>query len=108
MSTESVPGPVEGRLPTKPPSWLGFAALLGAIATVVIEVAAIAIGSVPLWSVATYLAYVAIGLSILSALAGVISVIVGWRRALGGAAIVVAVLANPLLQVAVLGFLAHS
>lgn len=83
---------------------LGIAAAVLGVSTVAALVTAIVIASTGDWGVATLVAYAAIGLSALSVLGGVIAAIVGLGRRSGVIAVVLGILANPLVLLTVLRF----
>lgn len=92
------------RPPRKP--WtarLGLIALTLAITTLALEAAAISLGAAGLWASATILAWCVIGLFALSLLSGLVAVVVGWGRRPGTVAVLLSVLANPLLLVWLFG-----
>jgi hypothetical protein len=98
MSTE--PAPIAPRvLPARLP---GVVALGVAALGTAVEIVAIAIGSAGQWPLATVLAWVAIVLTVVAAALGVVAVVRTRGRAWGVAAIVVAVLGNPFVQIGVL------
>ena len=98
MSTE--PAPIAPRvLPLRLPGVvaLGVAALGAAV-----EIVAIAIGSAGQWPLATGLAWAAIVLTVVAVALGIVAVVRTRGRAWGVGAIVLAVVANPLVQIGVL------
>ena len=98
MSTETAPIP-----PRVLPARLGGVVALGVAAlAAVAEVIAIVVGSAGEWPLATGLAWVVIVLTVVALVLGVVAVVRDRGRAWGIAAIVVAVLANPLVQIGVL------
>jgi hypothetical protein len=102
MSTE--PAPIAPRvLPVRLAGVvaLGVAAL-GAALGAAVEIVAIAIGSAGQWPLATVLAWAAIVLTVTAAVLGIVAVVRTRGRAWGVPAIVVAVLANPFVQIGVL------
>lgn len=88
--------------------WLGTAALGAAVLFAVLEVVAIVVGSDQHWATATIMADAVIVLTAVSLLGGVIAVILDRGRRLGIAAIVLSLVANPLVQIAVLGIFGRS
>ena len=98
MSTD--PAPIAPR--TLPVRLVGVVALGVAALALVAEVVAIAIGSAGQWPLATALAWVAIVLTVAAAALGLVAVVRRRGRAWGLAAVVVAVLGNPLVQIGVL------
>ena len=84
---------------------VGIAGLLLAAFAVILEVLAIAIGSGSAWAAATVIAWFVIGLQAVSFVLGMVAILsgrgrgsgLGWR--FGLAAIVLSLLANPLLLV---------
>lgn len=92
-----------------PPERTGTA-LLGilALAFAVLTAGALAVGVVMAtagdYRLATVVAYGAIGLSVLAVIGGVLAAILGWGRRWGVVAIIVGVVANPLVMLAALRF----
>ena len=80
---------------------IGIAGFLLAVSAVIIEVLAIAIGSNGAWGAATVIAWVVIGFQAVSVLLGLVTIFSGrgHGRRLGLAAVLVSLLANPLLLV---------
>jgi hypothetical protein len=87
---------------------LGRIALIVAVVALIIEIVAIAVGSARQWQLATVLADIVIGLTILVFIAGVIAAVLDRGRRAGIATAILAVLVNPLVQIAVLKFLGGS
>jgi hypothetical protein len=79
-----------------------------ALACVVLEIVAIAVGDERHWTVATWLGYLVIGLTVVGFLGGLAAVILRRGGVWGVVAMIVCVLANPLVQIAVLGLLGNS
>lgn len=88
--------------------WIGFAALIGAGAFAGLEVVAIVVGSLRHWAIATVLGDALIGLTVVSFVVAAAAVILGRGRRAGIAALIVSAIANPLVQIAVLGFIGRS
>jgi hypothetical protein len=107
MSAEPVP---EDVAPTKrrPTERLGRVALVAAALFALLEIAAIIVGSGQHWATATVLGEAVIALTVVSFVAGLIAVVRGRGRRAGIAAVIVSVLANPLVQIAVLGLIGRS
>ncbi|TXN32368.1 hypothetical protein [Lacisediminihabitans profunda] len=91
MSTESFPWARR--------QWPGLAALALAVLLVVVEAVAVSIGSTGHWAAATVLAWAVISLTIVSFLGGLVGVALRRGRRWGAAAMVVSVVANPLVLV---------
>ncbi|MCU1586214.1 MAG: hypothetical protein JWM49_2770 [Microbacteriaceae bacterium] len=87
---------------------LGLWALGFAIALVLVEAVAIAVGGDGHWTTARILAEVVIGLSVGSFLLGLVGALRHDGRRLGLIAAVLSVLANPLVQIWLLGVLGGS
>ncbi len=85
--------------------WIGLAAVALTVATIGVHAAAIVVASNGDFPAGTLLGYIAIGLSALAVVVGVVAAVVGRGRAWGIAAAVVAVLANPWVLLIVLRFL---
>ncbi len=86
---------------------LGRIALIAAGALCLLEVVAIVLGNERHWTVATLMGQSIIGLTVVSFLAGLVAAVLrrgGW----GVAAMIVSVLANPLVQIALLGLFGNS
>jgi hypothetical protein len=79
--------------------WPGLAALALAVLLVVLAATAVSIGSTGQWAAATVLAWAVIALTIVSFLGGLAAVILRRGRRWGAAAMVLSVLANPLVLV---------
>ncbi len=90
------------------PSRLGRIAALAAVLFALLEVAAIILGNERHWTVATWLGYAVIGLTVVSSLAGLVAVILRRGGGWGVVAMIVSVLANPLVQITVLGLFGSS
>ena len=84
---------------------LGVLALVALIASIVVQVVAIAVASAGDYVPGTALAIAAIALSGVAVLTGLIALIIGRGRILGIISVVLGLLTNPLLLVAVLGYL---
>ena len=84
---------------------LGVLALVSLIASIVVQVVAIAVASAGDYVSGTALAIAAIALSGVAVLTGLIALIIGRGRILGIICVVLGILTNPLLLVAVLGYL---
>ncbi len=80
---------------------IGIAGLLLAVSAVILEVLAITIGSGGAWGAATVIAWSVIGFQTVSLVLGLVAIFSGrgHGRRLGLAALLVSVLANPLLLV---------
>jgi hypothetical protein len=91
-----------------PVAWPGRAAAAIAVACVLLEVAAISVGDARHWTIATWLGYGVIGLTAVEFLGGLAAVILRRGGAWGVVAMIVSVLANPLVQIAVLGLFGSS
>lgn len=91
---------------------VGFAGLLLAVFAVIVEVLAINVGSGSGWGAATALAWLVIGLQAVSFVLGLVALLSrrgrGPGRRFGLAAIVLSLLANPLLLVALFSLLRGS
>ncbi|MCU1423269.1 MAG: hypothetical protein JWN36_2920 [Microbacteriaceae bacterium] len=98
MSTEPAPIPPRA-LPARVG---GVVALAVAVLAAAVEVIAIVVGSAGQWPLATGLAWAVIVLTVVALVLGVVAAVRNRGRAWGAAAIVVAVLANPLVQIGVL------
>ena len=85
--------------------FLGWAAALLSLATIGVHIAAVVVASSGDFVTGTVLGYVAIGLSGLAVVVGVAAAIVGRGRSWGIAAALVAVLANPVVLLALLRLL---
>ncbi len=85
--------------------WIGLAAVALTVATIGVHAAAIVFASNGDFPTGTLLGYIAIGLSALAVVVGLVAAVVGRGRAWGIAAAVVAVLANPWVLLIVLRFL---
>jgi hypothetical protein len=88
--------------------WIGYAALIAAVVFAALEVVAIVVGSLRHWAVATLLGDALIGLTVVSFVVALAAVIFARGRRAGIAALVVSAVANPLVQIAVLGFIGRS
>ncbi len=89
--------------PRRPPVWI--AAVVLALGTIGVHIAAIVVASAGDFPTGTLLGYVAIGLSLLSVIAGVVAAILGRGRTWGIVAAVIAVLANPFVLLTLLTWL---
>ena len=78
---------------------LGMASLVLAISAVVLEVIAIAIGSGGAWGPATALAWLIVALFAISIALGLAAILSGNGRGRGIGAVIVSLLANPLVLV---------
>ena len=95
---------VEEPVKTRRP-YLGIAAAVLALGTIGVHVAAIVVATGRDFPTGTYLGYVAIGLSALTVVVGVVAAVIGRGRVWGIAAAVVGILANPWVLLVVLRFL---
>lgn len=100
MSTEPV---MPGRF-----HWIGFAALIAAVVFVALEIVAVVVGNLQHWTIATVLGGALSGLTVISFVVALVAVISRRGRRAGIVALVVSVVANPLVQIAVLGFIGRS
>ena len=91
--------------PRRRPVYVALAAVLVALATVAVHATAVVIASAGDFETGTTLGYVAVGLSILGLLVAIGAVVLGRFRLVAVLAGLVAVLANPLVLLAVLRFL---
>jgi hypothetical protein len=78
---------------------LGGAALLTAIVAIVLEIVAIGVASDGAWTVATVLAWAVILLTVVALVGGIVAIVLRRGRGPGIVAVVLAVLANPLVLV---------
>ena len=85
--------------------WLGLGAVALTLATIGVHIAALIVSTAGDFPTGTLLAYVATGISAVAVVAGIVAAILGRGRAWGIAAALVAVLANPLVLLAILRFL---
>ena len=83
---------------------LGILALALAALTAAGLAAGVVIATAGDYRLATIVAYGAIGLSVLAVVGGVLAVILGWGRRWGVIAVIVGVVANPLVLLVVLRF----
>lgn len=100
MSTEPLP-------PRRFPR-IGRAALIAAASCAALEVVAIVVGSLQQWMIATVLGSALIGLTVVCFALAVAAVISGRGRRAGIAALILSAVANPLVQIAVLGLIGRS
>jgi len=91
--------------PRRPRPWLGVIAVLLALGTIGVHIAAVVVASSGEFALGTTLGYVAIGVSALAALVGIVAAVIGRGRITGILAALVAILANPLVLLALLRFL---
>lgn len=84
---------------------LGLAVLGLIVEVIAIAIAAPASATETSWAVASVLAWVANGLTLAAVVTGIVAVVARFGRWWGAPAIVVGLLANPWLQVTVLGAL---
>jgi hypothetical protein len=91
--------------PRKPTSLIGLTAVALALATIGVHIAAIVVASGGDFPTGTTLGYLAVGLSALAVVVGILAAIVGRGRAWGIGAAIIAVLANPWVLLVVLRFL---
>jgi hypothetical protein len=112
MSLDSVAVSPESRrseTARAPSHRIGIAGLLLAVFGVILEVLAIAIGSGGAWGAATVIAWIVTGFQAVSFVLGVVAILSGRGRShgwgFGLAAIVLSLLANPLLLVWVFSLL---
>jgi hypothetical protein len=102
--------PLDGEEPPKEPAresrvprWIvGAAALLVALATVAVHIAALVIASADDAVTSTLLAYVAIGLSAVAVIVGILAIVLRRGRPWGIVAVVLGLVANPYLLLTVL------
>lgn len=90
-------------VPHQRPTWLGRVAVAVALLTPVLVGAGIALATGNRFAEATAVAYAAIGSSGVAILAGIVATAARWGRGPGIAAIVIGVLANPLVLIYGLG-----
>ena len=88
--------------------YVGIAAMVLALGTIGAHVAALVVASDGDFPTGTYLGYVAIGLSALAVVVGLVAAVIGRGRAWGIVAVIVAVLANPWVLLVVLRFLSGA
>jgi hypothetical protein len=106
MSTEFASPPADDS--KRRAELLGRMALAAAVLFALVEIAAIVVGSAQHWDTATILGEAVIALTVVSFVAGLIAAIRDIGRRAGIAAMIVSVLANPLVQIAVLGLIGRS
>ena len=85
--------------------WVGLGAVALTLATIAVHVAALVVSTAGDFPTGTLLAYVATGVSAAAVVVGIVAAILGRGRAWGIAAALVAVLANPIVLLAILRFL---
>lgn len=85
-------------------AWVGIVALGLSVCAAVLHVIAVVVASGNDFEPATLLGYGAIGVSALGVIVGIVAVIMGRGRRWGVAAIVLGLIANPLLLLVVLRF----
>ncbi|MCU1580284.1 MAG: Naphthoate synthase [Rhodoglobus sp.] len=83
---------------------LGVLALAFAVLTAAALAAGVVMATAGDYRLATVVAYGAIGLSVLAVIGGVLAVILGWGRRWGVIAVIVGVVADPLVLLVVLRF----
>ena len=83
---------------------LGILALAFAVLTAGALAAGVVMATAGDYRLATVVAYGAIGLSVLAVIGGVLAAILGWGRRWGVIAVIVGVVANPLVMLAALRF----
>ena len=105
LSAEPAVDDAPARAPRGPRRWPGRLALVLALGMVVAVGVALAIDRPGNYGVATIVATVAIGLSGVALLLGILSTFTGYGRSAAIAAIVIAVLGNPLVLLYGLGML---
>jgi len=88
--------------------WIGRAALTAALCFAALEGVAIVLGILRHWTVATLLGDAVIGLTAVSFTVALVAVIAARGRRAGLAALLLSAAANPLVQIAVLGFIGRS
>lgn|GEM_PF-2311722 len=91
--------------PKKRTALLGIVAAVLALGTIGVHAAAIVVASTGDFPLGTTLGYVAIGVSVLAVVVGVVAAILGRGRTWGIAATILAIAANPFVLLAVLTFL---
>jgi hypothetical protein len=101
---EAEPPEIEGVASRVRTPWIGIIALALALVTAVAHGVAVAVASGGELQAATALAVVAISLSVLAVVGGLVALVAGFGRRAGLAAIVVGVLANPVVLLALLGW----
>jgi len=108
MYLEGEDQPVEDEAPTpervKTPA-LGIVAFVLGLLTLAALVTGIVIASAGDWRVGRLAAYAAVALSVLAVASGVVAVILGRGRRAGVIAVIVGILANPLVLLVILRFL---
>ena len=87
---------------------VGIAAMVLALGTIGVHIAAVVVSSAGDFATGAQLGWVAIGLSALAVLVGVIAAIIGRGRAWGIVAVLVAVLANPYVLLTALRLLSGA
>jgi len=88
--------------------WIGRAALVAAGVFAAVEVLAIVLGILRYWMVATVLGDALIGLTAVSFAVALAAAVTARGRRAGLAALLLSAAANPLVQIAVLGFIGRS
>ncbi len=84
---------------------LGAGALTTAVVAIVLEIIAISVASSGAWTAGTVLAWLVIALTVVALVGGIVAVVFRRGRATGIAAIVLAILGNPLVLVWLFGVL---
>lgn len=105
LEPEIVVEPEPEDAPRRSTALVGSLALLAAFAAVVVTGVGVGVASSGAYEAGTVLAWVAIVLSAVAVIGGLVAAIAGWGRRLGIAAIILGVLANPWLLATVLGAL---
>ena len=98
-SVQAAPEVTVTRTATQSIRRLGMASLVLAISAAVLEVIAIAIGSGGAWGAATALAWLIVALFAISIALGLAAILTGNGRRWGIGAVIVSLLANPLVLV---------
>jgi hypothetical protein len=93
----AAPKPAPVALPRRRTAALGILSLVVAVLTVAALVVAIVVASGGDFPLGTLLSYLAIGLSVVAAVVAIVALVIGRGRRWAVAAVIVAILANPLV-----------
>ncbi len=102
LEPEIVVEPEPTDAPRRGRAFVGGLALLGALAAAIVTGVGIGVAASGLYDLGAVLAWVAIVLSALAVLVGLVAIIVGWGRRWGIAAVILGVVSNPWVLTTVL------
>ena len=108
VDPEPEPTPPDVVAPVRTSPLLGGLALTVGVLMVVVHIAAIVVSSANQWVAGTVIGWVAIALSVLAVIGGVVAIVLARGRGLGLAAVVVGIVGNPFVLLVLLRVLSGA